>query len=111
MFFPDEAPQVGHGPDRDIKRAVRFCCDALRLFNDVEEFGGEGDNICRGLRVDPAEFAVCAMNAHQSIRAAEFIERCGDGALHLLRIISPRRDGDEGAEQRLAAVEEGRELR
>jgi hypothetical protein len=50
------------------------------------------------------------MNAHQNIRPTDFSEGGRNGRLNLCRIRAPGGDGDEGAEQRLAAVDKLRPI-
>ena len=106
VLFPDKAPQVGERADGDVESSLGLRADVLGELQHGEQFCRNDNGIRGGAGVDASKFAVCAMDAHHSISALEFLKRGGDGVKRGSSVGAVSRDGDERAEQRLAALNE-----
>ena len=108
IFLPDESPQICKRTNGDVKTAFGLAGNFLRFGDDSKEFRRNDEGFRSGARVKPAEFTVCAMNAHQTIDAPELLERGGHGGVKHLAIFAVNGNRDESAEQWLAAADQFR---
>src|SRR3989442_2706053 len=106
IFLPDESPEVGERANGNVETPFGLVGDLLRFGNDAKEIGRNNDGLRSGSSVKPAELAVRAMNAHQTIDAPELLERGGNGGVKTVTILAVNCNRDEGAEQRLVAADQ-----
>ena len=106
VFFPDETPKVGQRANGDVETAFRRFGNLLSRGDNAEEIRRNSQRSGGGARVEPTQFAVRTMNAHERVHPAKLIECGRDDRDALSAGGRVNRDRDKRAEQGFAAADQ-----